>query len=316
MKLRTLITTAIILSHASAMSAGSNCNLQSNGVQRQVAEFTDLIKPANVMSDKDEFGNADGRGSLTEKAGELGLTTAEVSQISQSTGYVVCPASMGKNPTIASAALVGSNMQIVTAAHVFYDELGNERTPLGECYFRNQGDPYTLILLDFDSGSHRIGKTGVIKANEPNDYAVVRLKSPVAEATPFAIDSNGLEDQETMVGIAAHQKSPTREFPADQPVVQQCRNRQSEKPAGAPTQYYTDCDLSPLGSGGVVLTRNPVGALAVAGIFTATGHESKNGQPYNFASKSYTRVVGLDAVFATDVTEVRSSIPPRTANLK
>jgi hypothetical protein len=305
------ITTAFI--SITAAASGDDCGLTSNSLNRQ---YTDLIQPANIMSDVDAFGNEDGRGTLLERQTDLGLTSAESKQIRTSTGYVICPASKGGNPIVISGALVGSNMQVVTASHAFIDEKGKKREPLSDCYFRNQDNPAQIVQFDFDSGTEKLGVTGVRGYEDPNDYAVVRLKSPVKDAIPFRADGQVLTKDESIIAVAAHQKSPTREFPSDLPVVQQCYNRETRTPNGAPAQYYTDCDASPIASGGVLLNRDSSGALAVKGIVVAGGKDVLNGQPYNISTGSYTRAIAINGSFGSDLASVRDSIPTQTATIK
>ena len=321
MKVRKFIITAIIFTHASAMSAGSNCNLQSNGVQRQVAEFTDLIKPANIVGtgEKDANGNCaadDGRMSLSEGKAPLGLGDLEAEQIANSTGYIICPASKGGNPLAISAALVGSNMQIVTATHAFIDYDGKKREPLSECYFRNQGNPVQMVKIDVSAAANRFGTGGARGYDDPNEYAVVRLKEPVAGAIPFKAESDELSNGETIIAVSAHQKSNTREFSPHEPVVQVCKNREKRSVPSAPTQYYTDCDLTPMASGGIIVARNSSGELSMKGIVVSGGNDSMNCQPFSLTTGSYTRAIAVDGNFKQDVTSISSSLPIRPAILK
>ncbi len=203
-------------------------------------------------------------------------------------------------------------MQLVTTVHTFLDAQGRSR---GKCQFRNHESPPQIIDIDL-TAAHRFGKTGPRTPEELNDYAVVRLKEPVKDAVPFRTDTAYLQQNEWVIGVAASQKSPTRQFERYEPVVQRCRNRDIYSVPGAPVQYITDCDLSPLGSGGIVYTKNANGAMVVKGIFAATGNEGLNGQPYNTANGSYTRVVGINGTFTASIQEIRNSIPIQTANLK
>jgi hypothetical protein len=199
-------------------------------------------------------------------------------------------------------------MQIVTAVHAFIDQSGKKREPLKDCYFMNQDRDAQPLPFDFESGNFKFGTEAKRKTGDPNDYAVVQLKTPVVGAKPFRADSNELQKDQWVIGIAAGQESPTRVFPKDEPVVQQCRVRGLQHPENAPTQYITDCDLSPLGSGGVIFSRDNSGELLVKGIFTTTGKQGLNGQPFNPANGSYTRVVAVTNEFAHDIDAVNNSI--------
>ncbi len=266
-----------------------------------------MIVQANVVSDTDQFGNTDGRGSLTEKASELGLSDAEVGRIRATSGYVICPGTTYKNPSIMSASMLGNRM-IVTALHAFFDDdPGRRRDPLSECYFRNQADPAEIVALDLEEGRYRFGKDVSPDTGDALDYAVVGLKDQVAGAQPFSYDSDEVEEGTWVLELAAHQKSPTRTFPGDQPVIQQCRVRDILRGNG-PSLYIADCDASPLGSGGPMLTRNSDGELVVRGILIATGKQTLNGQPYDLPSGSASYFISTTGSFAAAIEEVGASL--------
>lgn len=301
---------------ASAVTSAAPQGPQCRGRHSASADASDIVKAANVTSDTDSFGNMDGRGSLSEKTGDITnhdsgaiFTPEEADQIRKSTGYIACPGTTNGNPSVASAALVGSNMQIVTAVHAFIDKNGKKREPLSDCYFLGQEKGAKPRYFDFASGNFRFGTEGSRKTGDPNDFAVVQLKEAIEGAKPFNVDSDPLQKDEWILGIAAGQESPTRTFPEDEPVVQQCKSRDFQYPANAPVQYITDCDLSPLGSGGLVFKRNSNNELVVKGIFTATGKQTLNGQPYNPATSSFTRVVAVDEDFAKGIEQVRDAVP-------
>lgn len=320
MILRKFITIAIILSNASAMAESAECGLRSNDLRQQASNFTDLIKPANIVgTGKDAFGNCaadDGRMTLAEGKGPLGLADSEAEQIANSTGYIICPATKSGNTLAISAALVGSNMQIVTATHAFIDYDGKKREPLSECYFRNQGNPIQIIPVDVNASANRYGTDGPRGYDDPNEYAVVQLKEPVKGATAFKVDTQELSNGDSIIAISAHQKSSTREFPSEQPVVQKCTNRVKQTVSGAPTQYYTDCDLTPMASGGIILARNAGGELLVRGIVVSGGDDSMNCEPFSIKRKSYGRAIAIDGNFAQDVSAMIESLPVQHAFLK
>ena len=105
------------------------------------------VAKAAVVADKDRFGNVDGRGALTAKAEQLGLSAAEVKRLRGATGYVICPGSAHGNGIVASAALVESAQVIVTVGHAFVDEKGVPRAPVEACVFRNQAVPPVEVPL-------------------------------------------------------------------------------------------------------------------------------------------------------------------------
>lgn len=269
---------------------------------------SELIVPVNVISNTDQFGNVDGRGSLTEMATQLGLSEEEVDRIRLASGWVVCPGSQSNNAVVGSGSLVGSNMQVATVAHTFIDQYGQKREPLSDCYFLTQSVPPQKIFLDFDKDNFRLGNEGVREPGDPRDYAVVPLREPVKGATPFRFVRYEVRRGEWIIGLTAGQESPTRTFSRDVPVVQQCRVRDFRRTTG-PVQYISDCDLSPLGSGGPILTRNSAGELVVRGIFTWTGKQHLNGQEYDTATGSFTAIISVLGEFADAVEAVRDSLP-------
>lgn len=262
---------------------------------------------ANITADTDGFGNVDGRGSITDKAEQLGLSMADVAQIRASVGYVICPASEGGNPIAMSAALVGTNMQIVTAAHAFIDYGGNVRTPLSECYFRNQAEPYVLVMLDVDTGYFNGAPVGVTRDYDfAEEWAVVALKEPITNVSPFRL-GKGIGDGDHIIAIAAHQKSPPNLDP-HQPVVQSCRKRDQRPNAAGGLNLYTDCDLSPLASGGPMLSRAVDGEFLMQGLIVSGGTDNVDGLPYSLLTGSFARAVPPIDGFGDAIREVGNSV--------
>lgn len=246
--------------------------------------LTYSVARANIILDTDRFGNFDGRGSITELASILGLSEDEVSRIRASTGYVVCPGTENGNGAIMSAVVVGSGMQIATAAHAFIAMNGVNREPLAECYFRTQEPEPTSVPLDFSGNKYINGavpgepRTG----DNAEEWAVVALQRPIPGATPFIIEI-GLPERSEVIAVSAYQVSPTREFSSQEPVIQACRKR-----AQVRTILFLDCDLSEFGSGGPILTKNRAGDLVFQGIMVTSGAEHLNYSPFSLSTGSYT----------------------------
>lgn len=248
---------------------------------------------AAVVEDKDRFGNVDGRGALTEKAVQLGLSAGDVERLRGATGYVVCPGTEHRNGIVASAALVESAQVIVTVGHAFVDEQGLPRGPIGECVFRNQAMPPVEVPL---AGGDAIwvGLGGAARPHDPEDYAVAVLARPVAGAKPLRLRGDRAAIDERMIGIVAWQEM-TPAMDAAAPVVQDCAVRDLDPAAGnQPTNYLTDCDLGPVGSGGHLIARAGR-EWVTSGIFSTSGGERSVGRGFSRRLGSYTRVIAVDA---------------------
>lgn len=257
------------------------------------------VANAAVVEDKDRFGNVDGRGAIDTKADQLGLTAADVELLRGATGYVICPGSERDNGIVASAALVESNQLVVTVGHAFIDEKGGSRGPIGDCLFRNQSIPPTEVRLA--GGDHIwVGLDGAPVPHDPNDYAVALLSRPVTGAAPLKMNNpmSGLGLGDRVIGIVAWQEIEGQALDPGTPVVQECVLRDFDASNGTqPTNYLTDCDLGPMGSGGHVVVRAG-GAWVTGGVFSTSGGERSVGRSFSRRLGSYTRVVAVDGGLA------------------
>lgn len=257
---------------------------------------------AAVVEDKDPFGNVDGRGAITEKAEQLGLSGADVERLRAATGYVICPGSANGNGIVASAALVESNQLIVTVGHAFVDEQGLPREPIGDCIFRNQATPPSEIRLA--GGDYLwVGLAGPATPHDPSDYAVALLSRPVDVPEPLRMNSplSGLGIGDHVIGIVAWQEIEGRQLDPGTPVVQDCVLRDFDASNGTqPTNYLTDCDLGPVGSGGHLVVKAD-GEWVTGGVFSTSGGERSAGRSFNRRLGSYTRVVAVDGGLASAV---------------
>lgn len=266
--------------------------------------LTYSVARANVTLDTDGFGNVDGRGSITERASILGLSEDEVARIRASTGYVICPASEAGNPLAISAVIVGSNMQIATAAHAFIDFDGVVRGPLVECWFQNQEPEPFKVLLDIAPNRYINGANpGVPREyHYPEEWAVVALLSPVTSATPFALGS-GLSDDSTILVVSAHQKSSLRDFPPGEPVIQACRKR-----AQRGNRLFVDCDLTPLASGGPILSRSEAGELVFQGIVVSGGNSTMDYTYFSLSTGSYNAAIAPHTQFLDAIQSIAANV--------
>jgi hypothetical protein len=264
---------------------------------------------AAVVADKDRFGNMDGRGAITEKAEQLGLSAADVVQLRAATGYIVCPGSEHSNGIVASAALVESAQLIVTVGHAFVDERGLPRGPVEDCVFRNQAHPPAEVKLVGGEGLW-VGLGGPATPHDPNDYAVALLRQPVAGAVPLRMNSpmDGIRLGDLVVGVVAWQEIAGRALDRDAPVVQECAIRDFDASNGTqPTNYLTDCDLGPVGSGGHIVVRKD-GRWVTGGVFSTSGGELSVGRGFDRRLGSYTRVIAVDGGLALAVEEALAAL--------
>ncbi|HQZ13786.1 MAG TPA: hypothetical protein PK286_12965 [Devosia sp.] len=251
------------------------------------------LAEAAVVADKDRFGNVDGRGALTEKAGQLGLSDGDVERLRGATGFVVCPGTEHTNGIVASAALVESAQVIVTVGHAFVDEQGRPRAPIETCVFRNEAEPAVEIPLA-GAGAVWNGLDGAAKPHDPADYAVAVLSRPVPGAKPLRIRGDRAVVDERMIGIVAWQEMEPAAAEGV-PVVQDCAVRDLDAAAGnQPTNYLTDCDLSRGGSGGHLIARAGR-EWVTSGVFSTSGGKLSVGRSFSRRLGSFTRVIAIDA---------------------
>jgi hypothetical protein len=255
---------------------------------------------AAVVEDKDRFGNVDGRGPLSEKAEPLGISAEDVARLRRSTGYVVCPGSTHNNGIVASAALVASAQLVLTAGHAFIDEKGLPRDPIGDCVFRNQAVPPSEVRLAGGDWLW-VGLMGAATPHDPHDYGVALLSRPVPGAAPLRLGDGPVGPGERVIGLVAWQEIAGQRLDPDMPVAQDCAIRELDVASGpTPTNYLTDCDLGPIGSGGHILARSG-GDWLTLGVFSTSGGDLSVGRSFSRRLGSYTRVIGVDAGLAAAV---------------
>jgi hypothetical protein len=240
------------------------------------------LTPVNVIDGKDD------RGALVQLGPSLGLSAAEIARIRSVFGNVAC---LNPRPQIGSAALFITNGQILTAAHIFFADAAREQ----RCFFRAQNETAQWVPLAIDGANIRLGSANP-KPGSNNDWAVVRLKTPLAGAVPFPVDGAPRAAGDKLIVVSAHPQGFDGLDPA-MPVVQGCAVRRVPKSIEATTFYRSDCDASPGSSGGMHLFRGPDGALAFRGMTISTGPSggALDGAPYNEKAGSVTTALGTDA---------------------
>ncbi|MCX5497062.1 serine protease [Kaistia dalseonensis] len=234
---------------------------------------------------------ADDRGALTSIGPGLGLSPAEIDRIRAVSGYVGC---LSPSPSVASGALFLNNRQILTAAHVFFEPSGQRRW---KCFFKNQAADPVMIDLLVDDANARFGSKRP-KPGSNNDFAVVRLAEPIADARPFPVKPDvPVAAGDALIVVTAHPADMEREVDRGVPVVQPCSIRRKPVSTEKTSFYRSDCDASGASSGGMNLSRVG-GELVFRGINITTGpwRDPKfAGAPYNEKAGSVTTALGTDA---------------------
>jgi hypothetical protein len=240
--------------------------------------------PVNVIDGTDD------RGAITELGPGLGLTPAEIARIRKVSGHVVC--ADGGQPVAASGALFLANDLILTAAHVFFDEAGGRKS---ECFFRRQTADSAWQPLLTDGANARFGARAP-KPGSNNDWGIVRLGAPIADAEPFPVDPSRPAAGDALVVVSAQPEGFQHVDPAV-PVVQGCTVRRAPVSSEATNFYRTDCDATSGSSGGMHLFRLD-GHLVFRGMTISTGptrDASLHGAPYDEKGGSVTTALSTDA---------------------
>jgi len=210
------------------------------------------------------------------------------------TGRLVCP------PAVRSTAnLVMKNNLIVTAAHSFYDDDGKarfEKSP-NRCKFyvmKRSGDQDRNEIYDVDLSSLKVGAKDWSKHGEDVDWAVVKLKNPVAGVEPYQVDPNAGNPRADYKGltVSAGQKDrPPRPgdrafrrpnlagdgyLPPDGPnLVHRCGRSSTY----GQSLWVTNCSAGDRGSGSALLVdpgkEDPGGPLFISAIALTTPKEDR-----------------------------------------
>ncbi len=233
----------------------------------------------------------DGRDALARLGPSLGLSAADVARIRMVSGYVGC---LSPSPSVGSAALFLDNQQILTAAHVFFEPSGKRRW---KCFFKNQAADPVMIDLLVDDANTRFGAKKP-RPGSNNDYAIVRLATPLEGAVPFPVmEDVPVKAGEKLIVVTAHPADMVREIDRGMPVVQGCTVRRKPVSTEKTSFFRTDCDATGASSGGMNLARIN-GTLAFRGITITTGpwrDPDLIGAPYNEKGGSVTTALGTDA---------------------
>ena len=244
-----------------------------------------LAARANIIDGTDD------RGSLLQRGPALGLSPAEIARIRQVSGHVACA---GDPPVTGSGALFLTNSQILTAGHIFFDGSGGLAA---KCFFRPQAPDSRWLELDLTRAKFGASPP---KPGSNNDWAVVRLKVPIAGADPFAPAAVPPAKGEALIVVTA-QPAGFEGLDPNVPVVQGCSIRRVPVSSGTTSFYRTDCDAGGGSSGGMNLARVD-GELVFRGMTISTGpwRDPKFvGAPYDEKAGSVTTALGTDAAILT-----------------
>ena len=232
---------------------------------------------------------SDDRGTLVTRGPELGLSPDEIARIRQVSGHVAC---FGAQPVVASGALFLANDLVLTAAHTFFDADGKRAE---KCFFRAQAPGADWVPLKTDAANARFGAVPP-KPGSNNDWAVVRLATPIAGAEPFPPATTRPRVGDHLIVLTAHPADMEPIDPA-MPVVRGCTVKRVPISTAATNFYRSDCDAVGGASGGMHLARVD-GRLVFRAITISTGpwRDAKlHGAPYDEKAGSVTTALLTDA---------------------
>ncbi len=231
----------------------------------------------------------DDRGALNALGPELGLSAEEIMRIRQVSGHVAC---FAPQPVVASGALFLADDLVLTAAHTFFTADGGRA---GKCFFRAQAPGADWMPLKTDAAHARFGAVPP-KPGSNNDWAVVRLATPIAGAEPFPPAATRPRAGDHLTVLTAHPADMEAVDPA-MPVVRGCTVRRVPVSTAATNFYRSDCDAAGGASGGMHLARVD-GKLVFRAITISTGpwrDPKLAGAPYDEKAGSVTTALTTDA---------------------
>lgn len=245
-------------------------------------------------------GKHDGRQPITTAGPQLGLSATDIDRLRSSTGYMVCDGERHGNPAAISGGVIAGSAIAITNAHLFFDKAGVPREPFESCFFRNQAQVPQTVSMDIERGFF-LGTSGLISADHPRDFAVVKLAKPIPNTTPF--DPFAVRDPRDLLGIkilVVTSYAPSLKSNAAEPLIQECEvhdfREQAENLA-----VITDCDSEAVSSGSFILVRHEE-SLQVLGIISSSGKKELDGEAFDIAKGSYTTGVAVSGDFKSAIT--------------
>jgi V8-like Glu-specific endopeptidase len=288
-----------------------------------------VVRQVNLVGSKNANGQwIDPRGLLSVKGQELGLSTPEMAQLRQTVGDVVCPGTQG------TAFLVGQGRAILTNAHIFVDENGNNRANLDKCFWQNKEEPFQRIAVETGETNLKLFTRSTAKEFYL-DLAVARLAQAIPGVHPLPFDTGGsVEIGEQLIMVSAGQlrmpslPKPVTEFirgddPAQaafefdynrEPILQGCTVMAVGRPTDtvANDAIYSDCSATRGTSGSPILVHSPRGELAIKGVHVGGGQDAADytdftldgasplGRSYSNALQLNQDILGEISRFETD----------------
>jgi len=212
----------------------------------------------------DEKVTEDQRKPLSSIAAELGWSEATVTRLRRITGFVMCE-DRQKVRAIGSGAIVGTDLTLLTAAHLFFDEAGRIKQSL-RCHFQNQSIPVENVPLNLQKIDDAIFGTATPRDDQRhNDWMVVGLAYAFPGVEPLRVDPVAfLAEGREVIGISAFQRGVHWVSRAE-PIAQVCKHWRLRFIEGAPPMMTTNCQGSPGASGSTIIMEGD-GDLVAAGI--------------------------------------------------
>jgi Trypsin-like peptidase domain len=204
------------------------------------------------------------RKALSSIAAELGWSDATITRLRRITGFVMCEDRQKVRP-IGSGAIVGTDLTLLTAAHLFFDEAGRVKHSL-RCHFQNQSIPVEKVPLNFQKIDDAIFGTATPRDDQRhNDWMVVGLAYALPSVEPLRVDPGAfLAEGREVIGISAFQRG-VHWVSRVEPVAQVCKHWRLRFMDGAPPMMTTNCQGAPGASGSTVITESG-GHLVAAGV--------------------------------------------------
>jgi hypothetical protein len=205
----------------------------------------------------------DQRKPLSSIAAELGWSDATITRLRRITGFVMCEDRQKVRP-IGSGAIVGTDLTLLTAAHLFLDEAGRVKHSL-RCQFQNQSSPVEEVPLNLQKIDDAIFGTATPRDDQRhNDWMVVRLAHALPSVEPLRVDPGAyLAEGREVIGISAFQRG-VHWVSRDEPIAQVCKlwrlRSWKERP-----HHDDQLPGAPGASGSTVITESG-GHLVAAGI--------------------------------------------------
>ncbi|MHC2275395.1 hypothetical protein ACVME8_002006 [Bradyrhizobium diazoefficiens] len=204
----------------------------------------------------------DPRKPLRDIASELGWSNATVARLRRITGFVVCQ-SEGKMRPFASGAIVGTDLTLLTAVHLFFDRSGRLKSL--NCQFQNQASPVERVPLRLSKiEDARFGTTNPYD-DWNHDWMVIRLARALPGIEPLRVSSDAvLAEGREVISVSAFQIDVDW-VSRSEPIAEICTHWRLKPKRDAPPLMETDC-LSNKGASGSPLITESAGQLVAVGV--------------------------------------------------